>query len=194
MNEVVTVNEHDEVAGTMLRSEAHKNGTPHRIAVIYVENDKGEILVQIRMSGTLDHSSAGHVDPGESYLQTAQRELKEELGIENVELVSIGKDRSDERNQKDVKSEHVIHVFEVFLCKAQPKNLSEEEVKGVYWQPLCTTLLCIVLLEHRSLLHTQFTIHGRHSGICLLVYKYFGLLLLQQLLCLCLVWQEKRFQ
>ena len=45
-NDVVVVNEKDEVVGTMSWAEAHKNGTPHRTAVIYVENPKGEILVQ----------------------------------------------------------------------------------------------------------------------------------------------------
>jgi len=69
-NNIVVVNEKDEVIGVMSRAEAHKNGIPHRIAVIYVENQKGEILVQVRMTGRLDHSSAGHVDPGEEYIDT----------------------------------------------------------------------------------------------------------------------------
>ncbi len=69
MDEVVVVNENDEIIGTMPKSEAHKNGTLHRIAVVYVENPKGKILVQHRADGYLDHSSAGHVDVGESYEQ-----------------------------------------------------------------------------------------------------------------------------
>jgi isopentenyldiphosphate isomerase len=136
MNEVVVVNENDEIVGTMLRSEAHTNGTPHRIAVVYVENDANEILVQTRISGRYDHSSAGHVDPGESYLQTAARELEEELGIKNVSLISIGYGRSEEIAQTERgenKTEHRVHIFEVFVCKAQPGVLSPEEVKSVYW-------------------------------------------------------------
>jgi isopentenyl-diphosphate delta-isomerase len=136
MDPVVVVNENDEVVGTMPRGEAHKNGTPHRIAIVFVENEKGEILIQVRMSGTLDHSAAGHVDPGESYLVAAQRELMEELGIENIELISIGKGRSDEIGRKekgDTELEHRIHVFEVFLCQAEPGVLSRDEVKSVYW-------------------------------------------------------------
>ena len=135
-NEVVTVNEKDEITGTMPRSEAHKNGTPHRIAIVFVDNEKDEILIQVRMSGTLDHSAAGHVDPGESYLEAARRELMEELGIKNINLVSIGKGRSDEIGRKergDAELEHRIHVFEVFLCQAKPVELSPDEVKSVYW-------------------------------------------------------------
>lgn len=137
MNEVIIVNEKDEEIGVMSRSEAHIKGIPHRIAVIYVENGKDEILVQVRMSGRLDHSSAGHVDPGESYLDAAKRELKEELGIENINILSIGKGISDEVAKKERNDdgipEHRVHVFEAFVCKAEPMDLSEEEVKGVYW-------------------------------------------------------------
>ncbi len=136
-NEVVVVNEKDEVVGTMPRAEAHANGTPHRIAVVYLENDKDEVLVQVRMSGTFDHSSAGHVDPGETYLQTALREVKEELGIENIDLLSAGKGISDEKARKERNDngvpEHRVHVFEVFVCRADPKNLAADEVKSVYW-------------------------------------------------------------
>lgn len=137
MNEVVVVNEKDEVIGTMPRAEAHSNGTPHRIAVVYLENDKNEILIQERISGTLDHSSAGHVDPGETYHQAALREAKEELGIESVELTSIGKGISDEMGRKDRnddgKLEHRVHVYEVFVCYAEPQELAPDEVKSVYW-------------------------------------------------------------
>ncbi len=120
----------------MSRRLAHTNGTPHRIAVTYLENDKDEILVQVRMSGRLDHSSAGHVDPGESYLETAKRELKEELGIEGENLISIGKGRSEEKSpisEHNPEPIHLVHVFEVFACKSEPKDLAKDEVKKVYW-------------------------------------------------------------
>lgn len=131
MDNVVVVNDKDEVVGTMPRAEAHKNGAPHRIAVVYIENEKGQILIQVRMSGGLDHSSAGHVDPGETYLAAALRELKEELDIKKVKLVSIGKGISNEVKQDT--DEHRVHVFEVFVCKANPGKLNTKEVKDVYW-------------------------------------------------------------
>lgn len=128
---VVVVNEKDEVIGTMPRAEAHKNGTPHRIAVIYVENLKGEILVQVRMTGRLDHSSAGHVDPGEEYIDTARRELKEELGMNNVEINLVGHGVSEE-NVSGVDG-HRVHVMQIFSCIGEPGKLQEEEVRDVYW-------------------------------------------------------------
>lgn len=128
---VVVVNEKDEVIGTMSRAEAHKNGTPHRIAVIYVENPKGEILVQVRMTGRLDHSSAGHVDPGEEYIDTAKRELKEELGMKDIELNLVGHGVSEE-NVSGVDG-HRVHVMQIFSCVGGPGELQKEEVRDVYW-------------------------------------------------------------
>ena len=131
MDDVVVVNENDEVIGTMLRAVAHKDGTPHRIAVIYVTNPEGKILIQVRMTGRLDHSSAGHVDPGEDYLTTAQRELSEELGMNNVELKLIGHGVSEEIVTE--MGEHRVHVMEIFSCTGEPGKLQEEEVQNVYW-------------------------------------------------------------
>jgi isopentenyl-diphosphate delta-isomerase len=129
--DVVVVNEKDEVIGTTSRTEAHKNGAPHRIAVVYVENPNGEILVQVRMTGRLDHSSAGHVDPGEEYIHTAKRELKEALGMDNVSLTFVGKGVSEEGIPS--MGEHRVHVMHIFSCVGEPGTLQKDEVRDVYW-------------------------------------------------------------
>lgn len=131
MKDVVVVNDKDEVTGTMSREVAHKNGTPHRIAVVYVVNPAGEILVQVRMTSRLDHSSAGHVDPGEEYLTTAQRELKEELGMGSVELTRVGHGVSEEIIPE--LGEHRVHVMDIFSCIGSPGELQKDEVRDVYW-------------------------------------------------------------
>jgi isopentenyl-diphosphate Delta-isomerase len=132
MEYVVVVNDDDEEIGTTPRVDAHRDGTPHRIAVTYVESADGEVLVQIRArSGAHDHSSAGHVNPGDSYLDTAKRELAEELGINDVDLHWIGHDVSQNQHSDDgtIKT----HVFDVFVCTANAGTLQESEVSGVYW-------------------------------------------------------------
>ena len=83
------------------------------------------------MTGRLDHSSAGHVDPGEEYIDAAKRELKEELGMENIELKLVGNGVSEE-NVSGVDG-HRVHVMQIFSCIGKPGELQKEEVKDVYW-------------------------------------------------------------
>ena len=131
MEEVIVVNEKDEIIGTMPKIEAHKSGVLHRIAVVYLENDKGEVLVQHRADGYLDHSSAGHVDVGESYEEAAYRELHEELGVKDVKLEYIGHGMTKDEIYPGGKRSS--HVFDIFKCKAEPEELQVDEVSNVYW-------------------------------------------------------------
>ena len=126
---VIVVNDNDEEVGTMLRDEAHQNGTPHRIVVTYVANDLGQIVVQVRKNGSLDHSSAGHVDPGESYANAAARELAEELGIVDVDLKRVDHGSSHEEHDGGVTR----HEFDIFVCNANYRELQADEVLDAYW-------------------------------------------------------------
>ena len=72
------------------RSIAHAEGIPHRTAHIWIirrRNEKTEILLQKRsrnkdsFPGKFDTSSAGHIQAGDEPMESALRELKEELGI-----------------------------------------------------------------------------------------------------------------
>ena len=76
------------------RDEAHSRGILHRTAHVWVvrKTDKGyDILLQKRSEekesfpGLYDTSSAGHIPAGEEPLESALRELSEELGIEASE-------------------------------------------------------------------------------------------------------------
>lgn len=130
-DDVVWVDEDDNELGVITIEKAHREGLIHRIAVIYLTRKSGKILIQERMSGRLDHSSAGHVDVGEDYLQAARRELKEELGTE-CELVELGKTISDEIEPEADKN-RIRHIFKVFECETEPGNLARDEVKSVFW-------------------------------------------------------------
>lgn len=130
-DDVVWVDENDNELGVITREKAHHEGLIHRISVIYLTRKNREILIQERMSGRLDHSSAGHVDVGEDYLQAAKRELKEELGIE-CELNELGKTISDEV-EPEADRNRIRHIFKVFECEAEPDSLAENEVRSVFW-------------------------------------------------------------
>jgi 8-oxo-dGTP pyrophosphatase MutT (NUDIX family) len=100
--------------------------------VTYVENHVGEIVVQVRADGSLDHSAAGHVLPGESYAEAAARELREELGISAGELTKIGHGISYEPRTPGRSSK--THVFDIFLCRAERwDRLQEGEVGNAFW-------------------------------------------------------------
>ena len=133
MDIVTHIDENDCELGEVTRERAHKEGLLHRVAVIYVFDEAGNILVQERRDdGLFDHSSAGHVDSGETPLAAALRELGEELGIFDVSLKEVGTVFSEERNPE--KSIHKRHLFKVYSCVAVPGKLQEAEVKSVHFE------------------------------------------------------------
>ena len=89
------VDENDRVTGQAPRAQVHAEGLRHRAVHILLFNRAGEIYLQRRSHlkdtcpGLWDSSAAGHLDAGEDYLQSAERELTEELGLEGVELKNI---------------------------------------------------------------------------------------------------------
>ena len=70
-----------------LKSKVHKKGYYHNIAHVWFYTDDGEILQQQRSATKViypllwDVSVSGHVDAGETVVQAALRETKEEIGL-----------------------------------------------------------------------------------------------------------------
>ncbi len=99
---ISSMNPHDEVVlivdrdnnetGSAPRQEMRAGGLPHRACYILVFNSRGELFVQKRtMSkdiypGYYDVAAGGVVLAGESYDESARRELEEELGIRDTTL------------------------------------------------------------------------------------------------------------
>jgi isopentenyl-diphosphate delta-isomerase type 1 len=90
------VDEHDRVIGQASRSECHGNpALIHRVAHVHVCNRQGALLLQKRslrkdiQPGRWDTSVGGHLEVGESYLQAARREMREELGLEQHPLTFL---------------------------------------------------------------------------------------------------------
>ena len=81
------VNEKDEVIEQLPRGEIHERKLLHRAVHVFLQNKKGEIYLQLRShlkdthAGKWDSSASGHVDPGESYLACAEREMWEEVWV-----------------------------------------------------------------------------------------------------------------
>lgn len=70
------------------RSEVHRLGLWHRTVHIWLFDANGKVLFQLRARdkennpGLYDTSCAGHISAGDSSLESAIREIREELGLE----------------------------------------------------------------------------------------------------------------
>lgn len=134
------VDEKNLVIGAISRGQAHS--TPwifYRTIYVLIKNDKDEVLLQKRSPtkdlypNCWDLSVGGHVDFGKSYLETAVREMKEELGlcVNEKDLISKG--------EVLVKLPQNGEFFSVFEYKLKPTDildLSKEEVSGIKWMKI----------------------------------------------------------
>lgn len=85
------VNENDEIIGTIHRSEYDRMVNEKlgyiRAVELFIVNDKGELWIPKRTAhkkiapNGLDYSMGGHVSSCETYLQSALREIQEELNL-----------------------------------------------------------------------------------------------------------------
>lgn len=89
---VLIVDAANNEIGSAPRHEMRSKGLAHRAAYILVFNSRGELFVQKRTMtkdiypGYFDIAAGGVVLAGESYDESAERELAEELGIRDASL------------------------------------------------------------------------------------------------------------
>lgn len=93
---VVLVDEYDKEIGTAPKSTVHTFSTPlHRGFSVFVFNSKGELLVTKRADGkktfpgVWTNTACGHPAPGESAVAAAKRRLKDELGLDVMEVTEV---------------------------------------------------------------------------------------------------------
>lgn len=126
------------------KNKAHEEGNFHRTAHIWIMNDKNELLLQKRSATKKSHpncwdiSGAGHIRTGETVIEGAIRELREELGIkanaDDLRFIAIVKSIKNPQNQE---------FGYVYLLKSnnEIKDYTFEdnevsEVKYVYFEDL----------------------------------------------------------
>lgn len=133
---------------TIERTEAHANGIWHRTAHIWIArkwDDKWQVLLQKRaltkdsFPGRYDTSSAGHIQAGDEPLESALRELEEELGIkadaDDLQFVNTFTiDYEKEFYGKTFKDCEIAFVF-VYLKKLDISKVTvqKEELDCVEW-------------------------------------------------------------
>lgn len=132
----------------VLREKAHSEGILHGASHVFIyciRNKRIKILLQRRSDnkdsypGCLDISSAGHMEHGMGYMETALKELNEELGImstatELKECFSQLYYAEDEfHKQKFINREfNRIYILEKDIAVSDLK-LQKEEVSEALW-------------------------------------------------------------
>lgn len=92
MNDVIYVDEHDNEIGHGSIQKAVAEGIIRRVSVAILLNNNNEMLLQKRgenvaFPGLWNESTSGHVDVGETYEEAIRREMKEEMNIEEADIV-----------------------------------------------------------------------------------------------------------
>lgn len=131
------VNDEDIVTGQAMRSVVHQKGLQHRGVHVFLFNEKGEMLIQKRSAdranspSLLDCSVSEHVKAGESYLEAAMRGLKEEMGVEGIEVTLRGKIQMEYGPNDN-------EISEIYEGKVDPRqvNFDPEEISEVRYMNL----------------------------------------------------------
>ena len=99
-DKVILVNEADEPLGEMEKLKAHEQNKLHRAFSVFVfsknKNNKWQLLLQKRAlnkyhcGGLWTNTCCSHPQPGESVLDAGLSRLKEELGIDDIQLKDAG--------------------------------------------------------------------------------------------------------
>ena len=80
---VVLVDENDVEVGIMPKMEAHQKALLHRAISVFIFNEKGEWLLQRRAlskyhsSGLWSNAACTHPRPKETYMEAAERRLRD---------------------------------------------------------------------------------------------------------------------
>ena len=132
---IVYVDKNDSVIASGTKQNAMENGIAVRISRVFLINPSGELLIQKRSPKVAlpyrwDQSAAGHVDEGEDYKTAAYRELKEEMGIDDVTLKFLAKYYTEEHDEALAKKRFNM----LFIGDYQGKvKIDKDEVSAFRW-------------------------------------------------------------
>ena len=127
------IDEKGWIIGEASKAEVHRRGLRHRVAAVLVQGEDGKYLIPTASrikaeAGLLYHSAAGHVLSGESYVDSARRELREETGLSADRLEYLGAFWFEKEYSSRTEKES-FHVYQAtYRSIMGPVRLNEEQV------------------------------------------------------------------
>ncbi len=131
----------DPTGKVALKSEAHKHGWWHNTIHLWLYTKKREVLLQQRSHKKSiypllwDVSAAGHIDAGETFVDAAVRETKEELGLglnkNDLKKIGVHKHFSSYENGTIKDNEfHQVYIAQLTV-DIQHLTPQEDEVEAI---------------------------------------------------------------
>jgi 8-oxo-dGTP pyrophosphatase MutT (NUDIX family) len=134
------IDKHDRVIAQATKEVAHAKGLRHRVGAVLLQREDGKYLIPTASdmkveAGRLYHSAAGHVLSGESYEESALRELMEETGLKGEEPEYLGTFWFEESYAKRIEKER-FQVYKVrYYPDMGPVTLNEEQIHEKWLEP-----------------------------------------------------------
>ena len=152
------VDENDKVIDVLDRNQIHEKGLLHREVIVFIINDKGEVLIQKRSANKKSDPNkwglcAGHVDSGEKPFDSALRELYEEVGlkVEDKEMVFINKELVTKKNNS-----HFNYMYYVKSdLNANEFIIQKEELSEVKWIHISKLIECLKNKDNSFCINTD---------------------------------------
>lgn len=134
------VDESGKVIGELTRQQAHSNrNVIHPVVHCWIFNNQGQILLQQRSfqkelhPGEWDMSCGGHMKKGESNETAVNRELQEELGINDyMKPILVSKIIKSYEDQTEL----IYLYYSVCNLKVTDFKIQKEELEQVKWATL----------------------------------------------------------
>ena len=131
--DVDVIDEKDRITGQAPKAVVHRQGLRHRVAAVLLQGADGKYLIPTASgikaeAGLLYHSAAGHVLSGESYVDSARRELHEETGVAADHLEYLGAFWFEKEYPSRIEKESFRVYRTTYRRSMGPVRLNEEQV------------------------------------------------------------------
>ena len=133
------VDENDNVIGEEERKVIHEKGLLHREVHVWFVTPDNQIIFQHRAKNKdtfpnlLDISVGGHVEIGDSYIETVIKEVDEETGvkIKQSDLIFIDKIRRDSKDEITKMSNNTFREVYLLTYKGDISDLKIEQGEAI---------------------------------------------------------------